>query len=45
MVFTEEGGKLNTINVIEGTNTVQIIGTNLENTINFVAQGDFELVE
>jgi len=45
MVFAEEGGKLNTINIIEGANTVQVIGTNLENAINFVAQGDFELVE
>ena len=37
--------KANAINIIEGKNTVQIIGTNLESAINFVTQGNFELVE
>ena len=29
----------------EGQNVVQIVGTDLESTIYFTAQGDFELVE
>jgi len=45
MVFNEEGGKLNAINIKEGQNVVQIVGTDLESTIYFTAQGDFELVE
>ena len=45
MVFTEGGSKLNTINIIEGENIVQIIGTNLESSIRFITQGDFILIE
>lgn len=45
MEFSGSGSKMNLVSIKLGQNIARVFSTNLESEINFIAQGDFELVE
>lgn len=45
MTFSSIGSQINPIKLVEGNNVGQIIGTDYKCNLNYIAQGDFELVK
>lgn len=45
MTFTTSISQINPVTLSNGTNSAQIIGSNYKAVLNYVDQGDFELVE
>ena len=45
MTFLKEGAQVNPVTLLDGLNTVQIVESGYTSNLNFVAQGEFQLVE
>lgn len=45
MTFLKEGSQINPVTLLDGLNTVQIVESGYTSNLNFVAQGEFQLVE